>query len=179
MVSKKVKSLLADQDLRREADGAFLMQKSDVRAELNLSPEQTKRVEQAFALPKSSSPPSGRRFPGPSQEEKIKLIKALTKEQRRRLLQISIQFRSPMVFDEPEVIEALNLTYSQRQQIKMIQFEELGGFWPPGKKDGPKGPPNADMNAKARALQRILELLTPDQQELWRTLCGKPFNPSH
>jgi hypothetical protein len=59
-------------------------------------------------------------------------------------MQISIQFRGPMVFNEPEVIEKLSLSYSQRQQIKMIQFEELGGFGPPGKKDSPNaGPENA------------------------------------
>jgi serine/threonine protein kinase len=181
-VSARVQSLLADQDLRREAHSAFLMRKPDVRAELKLSRELTRRVEQAFAPPPDKGPPPPGRprpHPDPSQEVKNELIKALSKQQRQRLIQISIQFRSPMVFNEPEVVEALNLSYSQRQQIKMIRDEELGGFGPPGKKDGPGPPLGADTNAKARALERILDSLTPEQRESWYTLCGKPFNPNH
>jgi serine/threonine protein kinase len=177
-VTKRVKNLLADQDLRREADGAFLLKKPDVRAELKLSPELTRRIEQSFSQPKGPSGPRDRARPFPSQDEKIKLIKALTTEQRQRLLQISIQFRSPMVFNEPEVIEALNLSYPQRQHIKQIQFEELGGFGSFNKKDNPNSS-SGDSSAKERALVRILESLTSEQREAWHTLCGKPFNPYH
>jgi hypothetical protein len=115
-------------------------------------------------------------YRGPSQEVKIELIKALSKKQRQRLIQISIQYRSPMVFIDPEVIDALNLTYPQRHEIKMIQNEELGGFWP-GKKDSQ--PPGAESSAKTKTLDRILELLTAEQREAWHALCGKPFYTNH
>lgn len=180
-VSAQVTSLLADQDLRREADNAFLMMKPDVRAELNLTPEITRRVDQAFAPQGKGQPSQGRPRPppGPSQEAKIEMIKALNKQQRLRLFQISIQYRSPMVFNEPEVIEKLNLSYSQRQQIKMIQNEELGGFLHMGKKDGPPPLTSVQTDARSKAQERILEILSQEQRDSWRTLCGKLFNPSH
>jgi hypothetical protein len=79
-----------------------------------------------------------------------------------------------MVFNEPEVIDPLNL-YPLRQQIRQILTEEFGGFGPrPG---GPKGPFGADKDAKARALERTLELLSPEQRDAWRALIGKPYNP--
>jgi hypothetical protein len=95
-------------------------------------------------------------------------------QQRQRLHQISIQIRTPMVFNEPEVLEPLNL-YPLRKQIRQILTEEFGGFGPrPG--GGLKQPPWGDKDAKARALERILELITPEQREAWHALAGKPFS---
>jgi hypothetical protein len=80
------------------------------------------------------------------------------------------------VFGDAEVVAALGLTYAQRQQIRAIQTEELGGFGPPpGKGGGPK-PPAADPGAKERATDRILEVLTPEQRVRWAELVGKPFH---
>jgi hypothetical protein len=184
-VASRVKTLLADQDLRREADGAFLLNFPDVRSELKLNADLTRRVEDAFhPSPPGKGPnpgkgrgPDGPHFPpGPSLDAKIELIKALTGPQRQRLRQISIQFRGPMVFNDSEVVEALNLSYPQRQHIKMILTEELGGFGPG--RPGPKGPPGSDATARARAVERIVETLTADQRESWAALIGKPFNPT-
>jgi hypothetical protein len=81
-----------------------------------------------------------------------------------------------MVFNEPEVIDPLDLLYPQRQQIKTILHEEsFGRFGQPGK--GPR-PPDADKDAKARALERILEVLTQEQRDAWQNLVGTPFNHS-
>jgi serine/threonine protein kinase len=175
-VVKRVEDLLAQQDLRWETDAAFLLRESQVRSELKLTPEQTRRVDRAY--PQGKGPPDKglpRQFE-PSQETKNELILSLTPQQRLRLHQISIQIRVPMVFNEPEVLEPLNL-YPVRQQIKTILHEEVwGGFGVPGK--SPKLP-GSDKDAKARALERILELLTPEQREAWRVLIGQPYTHNH
>jgi hypothetical protein len=176
-VVSRVEGLLAEQDLRWEADGAFLMRDPHVRAELQLTPDQARRVDRAFPPPPpGKGPGKGPRPPDPSQETKNELVKSLTVQQRQRLRQISIQLRAPMVFNDPEVIDPLNL-YPLRQQIREILTEEFGGLGPfrPG---GPKQPPGADKDAKARALERILDLLTPEQRESWRALVGKPYTPN-
>jgi serine/threonine protein kinase len=181
-VMGRVQSLIAEQDLRREADAAFLMKRSDVRAELNLSENLVKRVDSVFQPQPQGKGPDRWRPPGPSPETKIELIKSLTASQRQRLRQISLQFRGPMVFNEPEIVEALNLTYPQRQYIKAIQMEELGSFGTPGpmgKSPGIKSPSISETNARAQALIRILESLTSEQRETWRNVCGKPFNQTH
>jgi serine/threonine protein kinase len=176
-VVKRVEDLLAQQDLRWETDAAFLLRESQVRSELKLTPEQARRVDRAYPPLGKGPPDKGppRQFE-PSQETKNELILSLTAQQRLRLHQISIQIRVPMVFNEPEVLEPLNL-YPVRQQIKTILHEEVwGGFGVPGKSPKSPGP---DKDAKARALERILELLTPEQREAWRTLIGQPFTHNH
>src|SRR5262249_18593288 len=121
----RVETLLADQDLRWEADGAFLMMNPDVRAELNLTPDQIRRVEQAWGNlplpgkgrepgrgpePGKGPPDPGRpRPPDGGLETRIDLIKMLTPAQRLRLRQLSVQFRGPRAFDFSEVVAALNL----------------------------------------------------------------------
>lgn len=171
----RVEGLLAEQDLRWEADGAFQLRDPQVRAELRLTPEQARRVDRALPPPKGPPDKGPPRPPDPPVEVKIELIKSLTPEQRQRFRQIWIQLRVPMVFNEPEVIDPLNLSYPQRRQIKTILHEELwGGFGPPPK--GPRPPP--DRDARARAVEHILELLTPQQRESWNALVGKPFNPN-
>jgi serine/threonine protein kinase len=178
-VVARVERLLAEQDLRWEADAAFLLRDPHVRTELKLTPEQVQRTDLAFTPPPSKGPTSKgplRPF-DPTPEVRIALIKMLTAQQRQRLHQISIQIRAPMVFTEPEVLEPLNL-YPKRQQIRQILLEEFAGFGPP-KPGSPKPPPGPDRDAKARALERILELLTPEQRESWRALIGKPYTQDH
>ncbi|HJZ58410.1 MAG TPA: serine/threonine-protein kinase [Gemmataceae bacterium] len=119
---------------------------------------------------------------------RLELIRLLTTPQRQRLRQIFLQYLGPMAFNDPEVVERLGLTSDQRRQIRMIHAEEFappGGhpFGPPG---GPVfrlgGPPPGgskdNPDARAKVLERILETLTPEQREAWRSLIGKPFNPA-
>jgi len=182
-VVARVESLLADQDLRWEAHSAFLMKDAQVRAELKLTPEQVRRVDQAFPTSPDRGPGKGSpdkvpgkgpldrgppRFFDPSTDVKIELIRSLTAQQRVRLHQISIQTRLPWVFNDPEVLEPLKL-YALRQQIRQILADE------PWKKQSPGG----DKDARTRAVERILELLTPEQRAAWEELIGKPYPPTY
>jgi serine/threonine protein kinase len=170
----RVERLLAEQDLLWEADAAFFLRDSHVRTELKLTPEQVRKVDRTFAAPPGKGPEKGFPRPGdPGSQARIELLNALSAQQRQRLHEVALQIRAPMVFTEPEVLEPLDL-YPKRQQIRQILTEEFAGLGPP-RPGAPKPSPGAEKDAKARAMERIMELLSPEQRKTWHTLTGDPY----
>jgi Spy/CpxP family protein refolding chaperone len=111
----------------------------------------------------------------------------LTPEQRRRLEQIQVQALGPAAWDDAAVQKALNLTDEQKAAIKKLRDEARAKFREQrtAARGGP--PPRVTPERKAlrlrerewaagyRALQdRIVALLTPEQQKRWRELTGAP-----
>src|SRR5262249_53787042 len=84
-----------------------------------------------------------KRFLEEARETVQKAQTVLSKDQQQRLRQIDLQFKSTRAFEEPEVIEKLQLTAAQREQIRMIEarsfFASFGGphSCPMDKRDGP------------------------------------------
>ena len=182
---KKVQDLLTQLDLRREAEGAQLLFHADVKAELAITPEQSKEIDRW-------TPPAGGAVKGhavgaigrpavtPSipQEVRINLIQSLTGAQRQRLRQIYVQYRGPKAFTEVDVIEALDLNLEQRQHIKLLQndgtsfgfsalsyLSKIGGV--------PQKLPGGDPSVKI--MDKIMDYLKPEQREKWKSLVGPPF----
>jgi hypothetical protein len=125
-----------------------------------------------------------------------RLAMILTPAQQERLKQISLQSQGLFAFQEPEVIQALELTVDQRQQIREIEFQSIFGRGPKpppemfanrdGRKDSPDGPlkghfhgppPNKEEDERRmrEAVQKAVSLLTPEQTERWNALIGLPF----
>jgi hypothetical protein len=193
----KVQKLLTDQDLKREAEGAFLLFHSDVKTELATTAEQNRTIDRMAGRPGPGSGGGG--FPGKgfgrpgmtmppnpslSQEAKIDLIRSLNGSQRQRLRQIYVQFRGPSAFTELDVIEALELTPAQRQHIKLLQNEGMTGFGFSalsylGKIGGMPQKLPGGLDPGVKIMDKIMEYLTPAQRETWRTLTGPPFHTSH
>jgi RNA polymerase sigma factor (sigma-70 family) len=115
----------------------------------------------------------------------------LTKAQRKRVEEISLQQRGGHALADPEAAEALKLTDEQREKIQTIETDSA--------KEAEKQAATA-MDSLARAganiLQmqeisqkmrkklddlykqsgdRMLEVLTPEQKSKWKDLTGKPF----
>ena len=215
----RVERLLAEQAIKRESEALFLLadpfkdMREAVRKELALTPDQAERIDRIVRHPR---PPGVGRRPAwqddhdwrvpPDPATRTALLAILTTPQRQRLRQIFFQRRGVMAFNEPEVVEELHLTADQRQQIKSIQGDVLGGFGRPfslggpfpkgpggflgkGPGKGPNGPPDGvpggpkgggprfDPEAAAKVMDRILDVLTPEQRDSWRAMIGKPFNP--
>src|SRR5262249_37457169 len=115
----------------------------------------------------------------------------LTKDQLKRLGEISLQQRGGHALGDPEVAKALGLTEEQTQRIQKIQPEALQQMqtlaleqWQGMFEKG--GKPLQTQNAFARIAKRfqeltrttgesLLEVLTPEQETRWRELKGKPF----
>jgi serine/threonine protein kinase len=109
------------------------------------------------------------------------VMQELTPPQRHRLRQIALQFRQAAAFHDPEVTEALGLTDEQREHIRELQAEWSGVFAPrrpdgPPPKGGPEEP-RTGFVTPARQVEKIVELLTPEQLARWQAMTGKPFRP--
>lgn len=209
----RVERLLADQTVAREAEGVFLLGISEVHAEVGLSDEQLDRIQHVLRQKESErvrfGPPDQhdlwRATFDPAVRREVSVV--LEPPQRRRLRQVFLQIRGPAAFNEPDVVEALDLKPDQRQQIRVLQTQP----WWPGKGPpvGPppvKGPPvgkppagnppsgnpprkggppppgwpgRPDPEVLARMTERIRsEVLTAPQRVKWAELIGQPFTPS-
>jgi Spy/CpxP family protein refolding chaperone len=112
----------------------------------------------------------------------------LTPEQRQRLEQIKVQVLGPGAWDDPAVRKALKLTDEQKAAINKARDEARAAVRgqrtaaprPAPVRSGPASPKELrlyerQLAAGYRALQdRIVALLTPEQQKRWRELTGPP-----
>jgi serine/threonine protein kinase len=105
-----------------------------------------------------------------AQHQEQQVGKLLTSVQLRRFHQLALQDLGPNAFSDPDVVEVLQLTLEQRKQIRT--FQEPARF-PPGPPDGRRWEQLEE--AKRRARDKIVGLLTADQKRQWQELLGKPF----
>jgi serine/threonine protein kinase len=158
-----------------------------VRKELGLTAEQEQEVmvlasrfgERRIDLVRSSrAQPSEQRrqqFAALAREQEKALAEVLSAQQRRRLRQIGVQLRGLHAFQDKDVIEALQLTPGQRQQIRNLEAEMLVFRWPGPPPERPFEP--RPLHDKMRgAVQRAEELLTEDQRQRWREMTGAPVS---
>jgi hypothetical protein len=185
---------LSTQDdwFRIHARAALLLHPS-VREDLNLSPEQTDRINQVGdrlnmrklfgeldKLKQSTSEQKRVKLTQMMNQTEDLLSSLLTPDQVLRLRQIALQVGGPMAFNDHTVADALFLTREQKDQIRVIQSQSRGKPPPPGDEGSRRPPPqdgprNGDQ-ARRQAMASILAILNPTQLEVWREMIGKPFN---
>jgi serine/threonine protein kinase len=170
-VLARVQGLLAEQAARQEAERVFLLRHPSVRDELALSAEQRERVEAAFAQ-RGREPAADGWHRMPDRTTRDAIVKLLTGPQRQRLRQVALQFLGPGAFGDPDVIDGLALTPTQRQQIRAIQAEAITPA--PGRSGGRP----VHSEPPATVLKRIVDLLTPEQRAAWQEMVGPPFGGS-
>ena len=142
-------------------------------------------------LPKAEQPlrmaelkPDADRFKSQGQK---KILSVLTDEQRERLWGISMQLRGPIALLDPEVAELLELTDEQIEEIMQIAEEMDRELQTLAKKlsspEALKGPPRGPVasklsfaSIKAKAVQKMEEVLTDKQREKYRALQGESFD---
>ena len=165
----------------------------DVQADLQVTATQREQLE-AFHREVESEirgimqggPPSDdgqkQRFVTFARTQTARLAGILTEPQQTRLKQISLQSQGLVAFQEPEIVQTLQLTAEQRKAIREIEFQAVFGRGP----KPPDGPPPPGFRGRPRrhedderemraAVQRVLALLTPEQQSRWQELTGLPF----
>lgn len=121
-------------------------------------------------------------------EAQVKEI--LTENQTERFNQISVQFLGLAAFKEPEIVQALGLTNRQREQIREIERATFARRGPSrGGGPGGRGRGGGDFGGRGRrggggrpsledrdtAVNRVLEILNPEQRATWDALVGEPF----
>jgi Spy/CpxP family protein refolding chaperone len=163
------------------------LQKS-VSEELKLTSDQIDRLKQL--------PEPERRGRGENAEERQKsrleafqarekkVAEILEPGQLTRLKQINYQVMGPRAFMLPPVGEALNLTGEEKEKIQSAAekgFREFGRLMESGAiKEGDSEEikeANRTEFAKvdAATMEKIMAVLTPEQQSKWKEMLGEPF----
>jgi hypothetical protein len=174
----KVETIISELTTLMGSGRYHLLYQEDVQKELGLSQEKIAvlgRIRQSWDTFFKEHDPA-KREPlrlALAQNQEQEVGKLLTMMQLRRFHQIAIQDLGPQAFSDPDVSETLQLTPEQKKQIRALQDHPR--FFP-----GPPGPPDAKRweqmeEARRRALEKILGLLTAEQKGKWEELVGKPF----
>ena len=146
-----------------------------VQQELGLTDEQRWEIDRMHRNWGDKSREAKKRGPVEREQQRLELArdqearvaKLLTATQHRRFKQIALQFLGPQAFADPAVAQSLQLTAGQKKRIRPIQESATRpDSWAPGER--PK-------DAKGRAVEAILALLTPAQRDQWTELVGAPF----
>src|SRR5207302_1101125 len=99
----------------------MLLRQASVRDDLKLSHDEAQKInsfakeqwEKAKAASKLAEPERDRKFAEMSKENDRFLDKTLTKEQRKRLQEIELQYAGLMCLSRPEIAKKLKLTDEQ------------------------------------------------------------------
>jgi hypothetical protein len=166
--------------------GMGLLAQKSVQDELKLSADQVKQVDEFLAKQRESF--SGtrdlsreerqKRFAENAKTSQAALVSILKEDQLKRFKQISLQQRGAQALEDAEVVGALGLTDEQKTKIGDIQTaarEEMQGLF-----QGAEGGDREAMRkkfetARAATNEKLLGLLTPEQQTKWKELAGEPF----
>jgi hypothetical protein len=107
------------------------------------------------------------------------LAGVLSTAQRERLNEIALQAQGVFAFNEPEIVDELELTRDQRTAIRQIVQDLFARpFRPPeregGRERGPgrRGP---DPEAMEHAVAQAVAILRPKQARRWHELTGQSF----
>jgi hypothetical protein len=166
-----------------------LLSQTSVAEELQLSEgQQTQarelldRVEVLFQetfrdIGQVSAAELDRRFVERSRLNEADLKAMLTPDQLRRLYQLDLQVDVAAALREPEVIVKLKVTDSQRDQIRTIEQQESARWRAGHQRKAPQATDGADSGSVPALSKndRILEVLTAEQQVAWRELTGTPL----
>ena len=199
---RRVTAILDELDetgrLRRTGELAELLRLRDVRNDLGLagSPRDiTDRLRDAFRFDRRdlvglTATQRRERIEAVEQAGRRAIEAELTAGQFERLLQIRRQVQGARALLDAGDADRLGLSPEQRRAAREIVdafhdgWERLGPV-PKERPDLPSqrgGPPpprrEAERALLAESRANALALLTPEQREIWRTLCGEPFEGS-
>jgi serine/threonine protein kinase len=166
-----------------------LLSNPSVVAELQLSESQQskardllRRAEELFHLKfreigQVSAAETDRRFIERSRLNEADLKAMLSSDQLRRLYQLDLQADIVAALREPEVIAKVKLTDRQRDQIQTIEWQEMARWAAKHEFKQPqaKDEENSETTPKLDKNDRILQVLTAEQQFVWRELTGTPL----
>jgi serine/threonine protein kinase len=167
-------------------DRLFLLTQKEIQSDLKLNQgqsDQIARLEDRLAVQRREVVQDHQELPLVDQREEFKSMVAanerafaeiLTSEQTRRLDQILLQLQGPLAFNNPEVMEALQLTSKQKAKIEDIQDQAFSSPFPHRNCFTTMAHQEAE-GLQATARERILQQLTAEQRARWRELTGAPY----
>jgi Spy/CpxP family protein refolding chaperone len=161
----------------------LLLRQKSVQEELKLSPEIVKKVldfthkeHEAFkdAL-KMGEEGRKQKFRELDKDNKQFLADNLTPEQRKRLLQITLQVTGLHELNRPEVARALNLTEEQQQKFKELHQEHRKQLMELMDPKGREGRNEKLAKLREDTREKVRAILTDEQKEKVKEVVGEPF----
>lgn len=156
-----------------------------VQAELKVTDDQKKAIEEVAAEARTAL--KGIRKLTPEERQKKtaetrktvegKLEKLLKAEQSKRLTQIDLQQRGPLVLTQKKIAEQMELTDAQKKEFRELQ-QNITKETAKLREGGTKGAELNEKTAKLRqeASEKIVKALTDAQKKNWQKLTGEAFD---
>jgi hypothetical protein len=135
--------------------------------------EQWKKAKEIHKLPMNEQ---DAKYDVLTQENEKFLSTLLSPEQKKRLDQIGMQVAGLLWAGRPDVASALKLTADQKKQLEQLHKEahkQAMAIMKEAKEDNAKQAEMKKLHDTDR--QALLALLTPEQQQTWKTMAGPEF----
>ncbi len=161
----------------------LLLRQQSIHKELKLTADEVEKIhdygedqwEKAQSAHVLGAAERSKKFAEMSKENERFVRETLTKEQHKRLHQITLQMAGLLCLTRPEVAARLNLTADQKKQAHQLQKEarrEAEELIHATKK-GQRHEKLRELHATS--LKSIDELLTDEQEAIWSEMIGPPF----
>jgi hypothetical protein len=112
-----------------------------------------------------------------NEEEREIVGKALKPAQFKRIKQIQVQGAGLDAFLQPAVQKELKLTTEQKEKVKGMATDFLRAS-ADIEKDADQVAGKKKLSAlREQTMQRLVELLTDEQEKTWKEMTGEPFQP--
>lgn len=168
----------------------FMLANDQIKKELGISDEQSKKLQALMPAPGGPGGPGGGPGGGPNagggrspeemqkqREEMQKKVDAiLTDAQKTRMKEIQYQLMGSRAFTNPEVVKVLGITEAQSKELEALnpqrgQGAQGGG----GGQGGSQMTPEERQKRREERMKKSLEVLTDAQRAKWQKMIGKPF----
>lgn len=161
----------------------ILLRQEAVHEDLKLTPQEIQKIDEfcdkqwakAQKIADLNESERDKKFEEMTKENEQFIDQTLTKEQRKRLDEITLQVAGLLWVTRDEVASKLDLSDEQKQKAKQLQqtarneTEELLH----ATKAEQKQEELRELRRTSR--ERLMTLLTADQKEKWREMTGKPL----
>jgi DNA-binding TFAR19-related protein (PDSD5 family) len=162
----------------------MLLRQKSVQEELKLTDVHGKKIHE-FASEQWKKAKEIHKLPADQQDTKYEalshenekfLSSLLTPDQRKRLDQIGLQVAGLLSAGRPEVATALKLTAEQKNKLQELHKEARKEFMAIHNETKDERTKEAELK-KLHEInhKRLTELLTPEQQQIWKALAGPEF----
>lgn len=173
----RVKKILDDLSVLQADRHHSLLRVPEVLDDLQTSAEQRERLnemaerrESTRDLREMSRDEQRQYFLTIAREHEATLASILSATQLQRLRQIALQWQGPR---EPSLARTLKLTADQKDRLRTIEAERFRSLFDRNRKE--PGTTESPEDRARSAMQKMLDVLTPEQLQQWRGMTGRPY----
>jgi hypothetical protein len=161
----------------------MLLRQQSVQKELKLSDDEIEKIhnycakqwEKAQEVSKLSEKEQEKKFTEMTKENEHFVATTLTKEQAKRLHQITLQVAGLLCLSRNDIASKLKLTEAQKKELPKIHIEarqEVEDLIHATSKQQKR-----EKLSEIRKInnKRLMELLTDEQEVAWKEMIGEPF----